>query len=1207
MKINIKSPLQSLSGSYINSIINTDDFDSFVSNLKKLQIDIELSNDNKQTEKHLEKLLNNFFNDVYYKNQYYINSKSYKGLNECDLVIHNGKDFDSSVGVLLELKTPRNENEMITKENFMKQSFYETILYYLWEKEYHKNNEVHNIIITNFYDWYIIDSKEFERIFNNKKVKNIFEKWRTGSTDSSKTKMMYDFIKEFLESNEIEITSTHFNLKEYYLHIDNQDEKSIKELVSLYKLLSPKHLLSIKDEVDSNTLNKNFYTELLYIIGLVETTEKGKILLVENFENGSLLDITKNIIVSEGLLENVDKSNYEYSDEENLIFQISLELCITWINRIIFLKLLENQLINYNGGKNEYSFISSDKIDSFQNLNQLFFEVLSERVKNRNVDIKNKLKKISNIDYIPYLNSSLFEPTNTEKKTLRISGLDDESEISVFSKSITKQFDLPKNNKLKTFNYLLRFLECYDFGSSSENKLLSSKNKTIINSSVLGLIFEKINGYKDGSVFTPSFITTKMCEETFEKIILKKFNETYNWECENYVELHNHLNIKNIKEYNELINSIKICDPSVGSGHYLVSMLNEIIRVKSLLGLLCDNEYRVIKDIEILIENDELIVKLNNGDLFKYYVIDNGKIEKSIQLIQETLFREKKTIIENSLFGVDINSNSVQICRLRLWIELLKSSYYTKESNYSELQTLPNIDINIKQGNSLVQKFGFDENLSSLFKGKFKVKDYQEVVSKYKETNDKKIKQILNQYLNELKLEFKTTKPTKLQDNYNKEKYEHNLYKDKLDNLSMFNEKVSKLEKEKLKELESKMNETLIKIKEIENNIFYKESFEWRFEFPELIDDKGEFIGFDVIIGNPPYVVVNKENFLTKLYKWNSDLYLMFFELSLNKLLKKGGFLSFITPRFYLVNQNCLDIRKSFTDEFHTYKLIETNPFKEVNTECVITYIENLNPKFENVPIYQEKKKQFQKVNDLEKKLIRKRELYTYITFLTNEIDEVLDWIEFDSEPISKITTESLRGLEIGKKDLKSLNEGIECLVGEDTDRFKINYKESFVSSEHKEYKRLENFFKLDNMILLRRVSKDLKSTIPNKHYSFNKNLYGISLKSEYSNYFVCGLLNSELLNFYYKFKYSTKKEDMFPEIQKYLYEQLPIKSISEKNKKIEKTIIELVKKLLVDSENQTHLEELDKEVYKLYELNENQIKIIKDLISSVSENKNVN
>ena len=116
----------------------------------------------------------------------------------------------------------------------------------------------------------------------------------------------------------------------------------------------------------------------------------------------------------------------------------------------------------------------------------------------------------------------------------------------------------------------------------------------------------------------------------------------------------------------------------------------------------------------------------------------------------------------------------------------------------------------------------------------------------------------------------------------------------------------------------------------------------------------------------------------------------MFFELSVNKLIKKGGFLSFITPRFYMVNQNCREIRRSFTDDYHTYKLIETNPFKEVNTECVITYLEKKKPVFDSIPIFQEKKKNFQKVNDLDKSLIRKRELYTYITFLTKEIDDVL-------------------------------------------------------------------------------------------------------------------------------------------------------------------------------------------------------------------------
>ena len=142
-------------------------------------------------------------------------------------------------------------------------------------------------------------------------------------------------------------------------------------------------------------------------------------------------------------------------------------------------------------------------------------------------------------------------------------------------------------------------------------------------------------------------------------------------------------------------------------------------------------------------------------------------------------------------------------------------------------------------------------------------------------------------------------------------------------------------------------------------------------------------------------------------------------------------------------------------------------------------------------------------------------------------------------------------------------------------------------------------------MILLRRVSKDLKSTIPNKNYSFNKNLYGISLKNGFSNYFVCGLLNSELINFYFKFKYSTKKEDLFPEIQKYLYEQLPIKIITQKNNDIEKRIIEIVKELHKTQNNISLLEKLDIEVYKLYNLDVKQIKVIKDLINFVYENKN--
>ena len=230
----------------------------------------------------------------------------------------------------------------------------------------------------------------------------------------------------------------------------------------------------------------------------------------------------------------------------------------------------------------------------------------------------------------------------------------------------------------------------------------------------------------------------------------------------------------------------------------------------------------------------------------------------------------------------------------------------------------------------------------------------------------------------------------------------------------------------------------------------------------------------------------------------------------------------------------------------------------------------------------------------MEKPLIRKRYSHTIITFITKEIDEVLDSIEEKSSTLSSIYDESLRGLEIGKKELTQLDKGVKCLIGEDMDSFEIKYQNSFVDPEFKDYKRLHKFFQKKNMVLLRRVSKDLKSTINTENYSFNKNIYGISLKEDYSNIFITGLLNSELLNFYYKYKYSTKKGDLFPEIQKYLYEQLPIRNTTLKDQKV---IIDIVNKLFVKPKDIDLIKSLNVEVYKLYDIEDHQIKIIQDLL----------
>ncbi|MBL0327025.1 MAG: hypothetical protein IPP61_17995 [Cytophagaceae bacterium] len=246
--------------------------------------------------------------------------------------------------------------------------------------------------------------------------------------------------------------------------------------------------------------------------------------------------------------------------------------------------------------------------------------------------------------------------------------------------------------------------------------------------------------------------------------IVDKFNEALSGkddklfdkfdDVKNYTS--RHFKTDEVLKANEIVNSLHICDPAVGSGHFLVSALNEIIAIKSELGILADEKGNNLSGYEIDIVNDELIITDQQGNLVEYK-INNGKpINKEIQRLQKTLFHEKQTIIENCLFGVDINPKSVLICRLRLWIELLKNAYY-KESDYKELETLPNIDINIKCGNSLLSRFPLDADLSKALKSiKYDIKAYRGFVNDYKNEKNREVKRGLQQIIDAIKTDFKT-------------------------------------------------------------------------------------------------------------------------------------------------------------------------------------------------------------------------------------------------------------------------------------------------------------------------------------------------------------------------------------------------------------------------------------------------------------------
>jgi adenine-specific DNA-methyltransferase len=938
------NPRKALNKAFLKVKPNRTDIEVFKSNLMAL---LDRTNDTESEEFH-KNLVSDFLKKTYYEPNHFINTK---GRN--DLVIHNGDKASSTVGVILEAKKPTNKGEMIAAGNINKKAFQELVLYYLRERITHKNLEVKYLIITNINEWFIFDATTFDRLFaQNKALVGQFTDFEEGRLSETKTDFFYKQIAEpFIAKISAEIEFTYFNLQDYQKPLRNDDPSDDHKLIALFKLLSPEHLLKKPFANDSNSLDKRFYSELLHIIGLTETKEGGKKLIQRNKENdrntGSILEDAIIQLDSLDKLSRLSNLNQFGSTTQDRLFNVALELSITWINRILFLKLLEAQLLSYNNGDASYAFLNFERIKSYDDLNSLFFQVLARKHDDRNADVKNTFAQV------PYLNSSLFEPTEIEQEALFISNLSHDKQLPILSNTVLKdQNGKKRSGKLGTLEYLFEFLNAYDFGAEGSEEI-QEDNKTLINASVLGLIFEKINGYKDGSFFTPGFITMYMCRETIRKAVVQKFNEAFSVKHPNikksgvnvpplegaqgedspqhqhiaaqgedpnpshpetyssFTDVYNAIGSRRDFSHEEaaaLVNAIKICDPAVGSGHFLVSALNEMIAVKHELGILADREGKFIRDYDIAVENDELVITDANGALFEY-----KPNNKESQRIQETLFHEKQSIIENCLFGVDINPNSVKICRLRLWIELLKNAYYTKasfDSAQPALETLPNIDINIKCGNSLVSRFAIDSDISNVLRKKsFTIEQYQIAVASYRNAKSKEEKRELVKLIDSIKENFivEITRENPKVLKLNKFEYElgtllaPNIFSEENIDLGVRGSKKKANEKiENLKKIVSKLK---AEIEEEKNNKIFENAFEWRFEFPEVLDNDGKFVGFDVVIGNPPYIYnrdiePTQRNFLKEKFNQADDLYVYFTHES-SKLLSLNGRLAFITPNTY--------------------------------------------------------------------------------------------------------------------------------------------------------------------------------------------------------------------------------------------------------------------------------------------------------------------
>ncbi|EGL0585291.1 class I SAM-dependent DNA methyltransferase [Campylobacter coli] len=1208
-------------------------------------------------------------------------SKFFENLHfECEIKsIHKGNSGidlalkkDKQIQVIVEAKLPHSK-EFFSQSKPNCKALHECILYYLRERKA-LNSSLKHIIITDFYRFYIFKADLFEELFNkNKYFKEAFENFESkNSLFKGNTDEFYKECEKLLSSEKYLDSITRKDLfdepslKGVFIDIKpilEQEKPSFSKLKPLFKIFHKDFLLSEFNPNDANSLNNAFYKELLYILGLCESKQNSKLIIAKSEESKE----------EQGTFYTAINSKLK---EEN--FETILKLLILWLNRILFLKLIESNLVRFNDDKN-LKFLNFKKIPDFDKLSELFFEVLAKEKSTR---------KKSEFAYLPYLNSSLFEKQSIEN-TLEISSLSNDLKLFYYKNTVLKDDKCKaKKGQVGLLEYLFEFLDSFDFGSDDEQSEILSQ-KELISSSVLGNVFEKLNGYKEGSFYTPSFITSYMCKESITKVVLDKFNAQFDLDAKDISELRKSLRKEDKKAQKELLNSIKICDPAVGSGHFLVSALNVMLSIYDELNLFDEEFY-------LEVQNDEILITNHKGEFIEYKRPSTPK--DKAHLIQQELFHTKKDIIENNLFGVDINPNSCEITKLRLWIELLKHSFYQSfdDENYHDLKTLPNIDINIKCGNSLVSYFETGKSLSHYPNIKERMSKYKRIVKDYKEGfyTDK------NLIAKEIKNLQESFKNFCLKDKFNKE------IKQLTNGANEYSKKYGDFladehHDEKFKSFFSKNMfefsfDEKVAIKEFANlkkeydNIFNLESnhpFEWRFEFPEILDDDGNFKGFDLIIGNPPYIkeAENKELFTNtkklRTYQGKMDIWYHFVGRGFD-ILKNNGYLAFIATNNWVTNSGAKKLRNIVLEESQILSLVDFSSFMVFDSASIQTMImsfqktkppKNYEFHFAKIttqtPIYEDalsllknektQNNEILSINLTPKKFIDKTLNFTKSDYeeLFNKIQkygkfyleerEVAQGIVYPQENINKKSLEILgNNFYLGQGIQKLTNEEVENLnllknekillkpifESDNIQKYfvkRYNYfwviytNSSFknpnsmddypnlkkhldkfqnvITSDNKPYglhrARDEKFFTgSPRIVALRKCVGEPKFSYVDFDCYVSATFYVIKTQRINVKY-LTAILNSKLIAFWLKHK--GKMQGNNYQIDKEPLLNIPIVTINSKNQKIADELINLVDEILKakEQDKNANTQELENKinslVYKLYNLNEEEIKII--------------
>ena len=587
----------------------------------------------------------------------------------------------------------------------------------------------------------------------------------------------------------------------------------------------------------------------------------------------------------------VERLNKEFFEEYKKQYNIFLEkigntkrhrdYVKKLLGRLVFLQFLQKKGwmgvpesdTNWEGGDKKFlvnlvkRHVNNERLlsDVFE---PLFFGILNTKPEDREtlfIDKKWDMQLLEEFNGIPYLNGGLFEPDS----------IDDQ------------HIDFPYD----FFKHLMEFFSQYNF-TIDEND--PDDSEIGIDPEMLGHIFENLlEDNKDkGAFYTPKEIVQYMCENSIGQYLKTHLGNTFEPSINNLLRAKfvDEIVKDNAKQIYELLCKVRVCDPAIGSGAFPMGILNILFQTRQLL--------------------------------YPY-----AKYKESFSLAGI-----KRDIIQNNIFGVDIEQGAVDIARLRFWLALVVDEEVP--------QPLPNLDYKIMCGNSQLYRYALKTPISEVFKeynkaGRaearrkktewedFTLESYKQLVTDYLEAHDNK--SALREKIDEIKRCFKVTLANG--DIFELQKAEAEV--EDYEFVTIFGHSRKDDDPTGYEKAKQNLQKQREKVSEILNNQFYKESFEWRFEYPQLLDGKGDFIGFDIIIANPPYL---KEGRISKTffepyksspyYKGKMDIWYLFACNGLD-LLNKDGILCFIATNNWVTSFGASKLRNKVMKETRICNLVD--------------------------------------------------------------------------------------------------------------------------------------------------------------------------------------------------------------------------------------------------------------------------------------------